>query len=193
MKPVAVRRVGAVALIAICALARPAEATTVPVFFNFLVDTATVGSLLHAEDTLFVDTLVTTEVGGLQQSVTFTVGSGVEGFSGEAAWEINTGAGSGPRLVGVNIDLFDATDSLVATDAFAGTLSGFALSGLTGVLGPGTYELVITGTAVRAASLDVSLTFIGVPEPDSASCALLSCAALLALRSRRSTPRRSAR
>jgi hypothetical protein len=75
MKPVAVIRVGAVALVAIGALARPAEAANVPVFFNFLVDTATVGSLLHGGDTLLVDTLVTTEVGPLQQSVTFAVGS----------------------------------------------------------------------------------------------------------------------
>lgn len=193
MKPVAVIRVGAVVLVAIGAWARPAEATTVPVFFNFLVDTATVGSPLHPGDTLFVDTLVTTEVGALQQSVTFTVAPGVDGFSGEAAWEITTAAGEGPRLIGVNVDLFDATETIVATDSFAGVLGGFAVSNLTGVLGPGTYELVITGTAARAASMDVSLTFIGVPEPGSAPCALLSCAALSALRSRRSTRRRLAR
>ena len=129
---------------------------------------------LLAGDTLLLDTLVTDgETGVFRQQVDFTVGAGVDGFTGNAAWEITTAAGTGPRLVGVNIEVFDASDNLVASDTFNGTLSGFAFSNLVGDLAPGDYRLVATGTAVRDASLNVFLGFTGespvtpIPEPST--------------------------
>ena len=56
------------------------------------------------------------------------------------------------------------------SDAFAGALGGFAISTLNGPIGPGTYHLVATGTAVRDTVLDVSIT--AVPEPGTYSLLL---------------------
>lgn len=159
-------RMGALALVAaLLAWSIPSEATTLPVSFNTLIASATVASPLNGGDTLFVDTLVTSEVGPLSQSVTFTLGSDVASVAAFAAWEVTTADGTGPRLVGVNIDVFDATDTLVYSDTFAGVLAGFAHSTFEGPLGPGTYKLVATGTGERTSSLDISLTFAAVPEP----------------------------
>ncbi len=146
-----------------------ASAATQSVFFNHLTESATVAPALHDGDTLFLDTLVTTETGALSQSVTFTLGSDIGVVDGFNAWEISTAAGSAPRLVGVNIDIFDSANSLVFSDTFAGVLAGFAHSLFDHLpIGPGIYKLVATGTGVRDSSLDVSLTFAtAVPEPQT--------------------------
>lgn len=78
---------------------------------------------LQAGDALVLDTLVSQETGSLLQTITFTLASAFN-LQGEAAWEVNTAGGSGPRLVGVNIDLFDSSNSLVVSDTFAGVLAG---------------------------------------------------------------------
>jgi hypothetical protein len=146
-----------------------ASALTQAVFFNHLTESATVAPVLHDGDTLFLDTLVTTEFGALSQSVTFTLGSDVGVVDGFNAWEVSTVTGKAPRLVGVNIDVFDAANTLVFSDSFAGVLAGFAHSVFDHLsIGPGTYRLVATGTGVRDSSLDVSLTFAtAVPEPQT--------------------------
>lgn len=146
------------------AAAIPAHADTTVVEFNVLNASATLATPFMVGDTLILDTVVTQETGALSQSITFTVAAGVTGLLGQAAWEISTLAGPGPRLVGVNIDIFDAGNSLVLSDSFAGTLGGFAVSSLEGPIGPGTYTMVATGTAVRDAVLDVSISML-VPEP----------------------------
>lgn len=154
-------------------------AVTQPVTSGALTSATTLTQPLLATDTLFLNTLVTAQPGALSQSVAFTVGAGVTSFTGEAAWEITTAGGTGPRLVGVNIDIFDAANALVFSDTFSGTLGSFAFSALGGSLGPGSYTLIATGTAVRDASLNVSLTFAGtpvsagVPAGDPATSALL--------------------
>jgi hypothetical protein len=141
----------------------PSGAVSYPVSFNYLTSSVTVASTLEDADSLLLDTLVTTEVGALLQEITFTIGSSVSGVEGVAAWQVNAEAGAGPRLVDVNIDIYDSNDVLVLSDDFEGVLGGFAHSSLEGALDPGTYRLVATGNAVRDAVLDVSLTF--APEP----------------------------
>ena len=163
-------RVAALGLIAFGALIHNANATTQVVTFNLLNASTTLGTPFSAGDTLLVNTLVTTETGALSQSVTFTVGAGVTSFTGNAAWEVST---PGPRLSGVNIDLFSSSNTLVATDTFLGVLGGFALSTFDNPIGPGTYKLIATGTGVRESSLDVSLSFIGTPVPEPETCAML--------------------
>lgn len=155
----------ALATLATCVTAAslPAHANTTVVEFNVLNATATLVTPLTSGDTLILDSVVTQETGALSQSVTFMVAAGVTGLLGRAAWEISSAAGPGPRLVGVNIDIFDAGNNVVLSDAFAGTLGGFAVSGLDGAIGPGTYRMVATGNAVRDAVLDVSISMI--PEP----------------------------
>ena len=126
---------------------------------------------LQSGDALVLDTLVTQETGSLLQSITFTLASAFS-LQGEAAWEISTSAGSGPRLVGVNIDIFDSSNSLVLSDTFAGVLAGFAHSTFSGDIAPGTYTLVATGNGIRESSLDVSMT-VQAPAPEPATYGLL--------------------
>lgn len=185
MKLAAVRLAAAVGLAAACAA--PALAETQLVSFDRLVASATVAPPLGAGDTLFVDTIVTQETGALNQAVTFTVAPGAGLLEGFAAWEVTSAASAGPRLVGVNIDIFDAVNNLVVSDSFAGLLAGFAHSTLLASIAPGTYTLIATGTGVRDSSLDISLTF-AVPEPGTVAM-LLAGLGLLGAVARRRMPR----
>jgi hypothetical protein len=178
----------AVFLLALACAYGTAQATTQSVDFNVLQASATLPTPLMAGDVLHLNTLVTTAVGALNQSITFSVASGVDSLLGEAVWEISTAAGTAPRLLGVNIDIFDSTNTLVTSDTFTGTLGGFAISNLAGAIGPGTYHLLATGTGVRDSSLDVSLTFASVtpvPEPGSWGLMVMGVGAISAFMRRR--------
>lgn len=182
-------RLAAVALFACAAFAGTASAVTRPVTFNVLNASATLATPFAAGDDLRLDTLVTNDTGALLQSITFTLGAGVTDLTGEAAWEISTATGTGPRLTGVNIDIFDAGNALVTSDSFAGVLGRFAISTFEAAIGPGTYRMVATGTGVRASSLDVTLSFIGtaptvVPEPETYAL-MLAGLGLIGFRARR--------
>ncbi len=170
---------GAVAIIATASMA---GAATQSVTFNTLNGSTSLATPFNVGDVLIVDTLVTSGPGPLSQSVTFITAGAVGSFSGEAVWEISTATSTLPRLTGVNIDIFDASNALVNSDTFIGTLGGFAHSTLGSALPPGTYHMVATGTAVRDAVLDISLTFAPVPEPTSLLA--LSSFAFLAKRRR---------
>jgi PEP-CTERM motif len=161
----------AVGLLAFGASVHEAAATTQVVSFNRLIESATVAPALQSGDALVLDTLVTQETGALMQSITFTLATAFS-LQGEAAWEVSTSGGSGPRLVGVNIDVLDSSNSVVLSDTFAGVLAGFAHSTFTGDIAPGTYTLVATGTGERASSLDVSMT-VQAPAPEPATYGLL--------------------
>jgi hypothetical protein len=171
MKPHHPSKLCAISLLAFGALVQEAAATTQVVAFDRLTEAATVAPALQIGDALVLDTLVSQETGSLLQSITFTLASAFN-LQGEAAWEINTPAGSGPRLVGVNIDIFDSSNALVFSDTFEGVLAGFAHSTLAGDIAAGTYTLVATGTGVRDSSLDVSMT-LGSPAPEPATYGML--------------------
>lgn len=166
---------------AVLMAAASAQAVTQSVVYNTLIGAQTVVPPLGGGDVLVSDTLVTGATGPLSQRTTFTVAPGVFSFNGEAVWEISTATSTLPRLTGVNIDIFDSSNVLVASDTFGGTLGGFAVSSMAGPIAPGTYTMVATGTAVRDAVLDISLTF-SVPEPTTALAASMLC---LTLRRRR--------
>ena len=140
-----------------------AQAANQSVSFANLTASATVATPIAVGDTLLVNTLVTNEVGSLMQSVTFTVGAGATSFIGGATWQISTAAGPGPRLIGVNIDIFGPGNVLVGSDTITGTLGGFAVSSLAGAITPGIYTMVATGTGVRESVMDISVSI--VPEP----------------------------
>ena len=169
------------------AAAPAAHATTQVVSFNVLNAAVTLPTPFLAGDVLRMDTLVTTQTGPLNQSITFSLAAGIGSLTGQASWEIDTAGGTGPRLTGVNIDIFDSNNNLVTSDTFAGTLAGFALSTFAGAIGPGTYKMVATGTGVRASSLDVTLEFVAaVPEPGSYALMLAGLGAVILLARRRS-------
>jgi hypothetical protein len=183
MPPFALARwAGATALAAL--LVQPALAETQSVYYGNLAASAVVATPLDAGDNLFIDTF-TTEHGSLSQTTTFTLATQSD-FNGLAGWIIDTATGQGPRLVGVNIDIIDATTTVVASDSFTGVLGGFAHSSFLGSLGPGTYTLVATGSAVRDASLDISLSVTSpVPEPDAYGMLLAGFGVLAMLARRR--------
>jgi len=160
-----------------------AEASTEIVGLTGLNSSTTVAQQFQGNESLLVNTLVTGATGALSNTVFFTVGAGVTSVSGAAAWEIGTAAGLDPRLIGVNIDIFDSSNALVVSDGGVAVSNGFAMSALGSTLAPGTYHLVMTGTGVRASSLDVSLTFSGAPSlsvPISQGTPLLQSSTLAA-------------
>jgi hypothetical protein len=174
------------ALLVTLATSLSAAATSFPVGFHYLTSSATVTTPFEDGDTLLLDTIITTEIGPLLQEITFTAGSSVQSVEGFAAWQISNQTGNAPRLVDVNIDILDENDVVVLSDTFEGVLAGFAHSTIVGSLAPGTYRLVATGTAIRDAVLDVSLTF-AAPEPGTAAL-MLSGLGFLAYAGRRRVP-----
>ncbi len=183
------RRLAPLAVLAAAALATQAQAATQAVQFNVLNATATLPAPLLAGDSLVLDTLVTTQTGALLQTINFTVGASVGNLGGQAVWEIDTATGTGPRLIGVNIDIFNnSTNALVTSDVFAGTLGGFAVSTFASAIAPGSYRLVATGTGVRDSVLDVTLNFTAAVVPEPATYAMmlagLGLAGLMARRRR---------
>lgn len=129
-------------------------------FFTTLQDNRTLATPLRHRETLLVDTLVTAQVGAIAHEVTFTPAAGIDRFSGDVVWMISEAVGIGPRLIGVNVDVFDTEGVLVASDTFAGTLAGFAHSTLTGAVGSGAHRIVVSGNGVRDSSLGLSLSAI---------------------------------
>lgn len=167
MKTSRLLQLAAVAALAGAVSLPAAQAATQSVLFDHLTASSTVATPLAGGDNLLVDALVTSETGALNQVVNFTLGAGVSGLTGNAAWNVSTATGTGPRLVGVNIDIFNSANTLVASDTFAGVLANFAHSTFAGGIGPGSYRLVATGTGVRDSSLDIALSFTSpVPEPE---------------------------
>lgn len=165
-------------------LMNPVFAATQSVTYTTLTAATTVPTPLDLGDNLFIDTF-TTDHGALSQRTTFTL-YGDADFDGLAGWIVDTADGQGPRLVGVNIDIVDADNNVVASDTFTGVLGGFAHSAFSGTLTQGTYAIVATGNALRDASLDVSLSFLApVPEPATYGMLLGGFAVLGALARRR--------
>jgi hypothetical protein len=157
-----------------------AHASAVNVFIDQPIQTTTASSALFAGDTLVIDG-VFNDTGAVTTTVNFTLGSGVESLQGHAVWEVSTAVGTQPRIIGVNIDIFDSSHNLVLSDTFAGVLAGFALSTLEEtLLTPGDYTLVLTGNSVRGAVYDISLAFDGVapsvPEPSTWAMMILGFA-----------------
>jgi hypothetical protein len=141
----------------------PLQGATTPLktaFFTTLQDTRTIATTVLPGETLLVDTLVTTQTGALAHTVNFTPAAGADRFSGDLVWMVAPAAGTGPRLIGVNVDVVDANGVLVASDAFSGIQAGFAHSTLTGTFGAGAHRIVVTGTGDRDAALSLSLSAI---------------------------------
>lgn len=129
-------------------------------FFTTLQDARTLSLTLIPGDTLLVDTLVTSQTGPLSNTVTFTLAPGIDRVVTDLQWMVSEATGSGPRLIGVNVDLVDAAGMLIASDTFSGTQSWFAHSTLNTPIGPGLHRLVVTGTGARDASLGIAMSVV---------------------------------
>ena len=125
-----------------------------------------------------LDTPVTQETGNLLQSITFTLASTFN-LQSEMAWVTNTATETWPRFSGVDIDLLDLSNSLVASDTLAGVLAGFSHVAFSGDLDPDTYTFIATGTGVRASSMDLSM-MVGATAPEPATYGLHLYGLLLA-------------
>ena len=102
------------------------------------------------------------ETGALLNDTVIRLDTGT--FSAGLRWVVNSASGTDARLIGVNLDLFDPANLLVASDAFTGVEDGQALSSLvTTGLAPGTYRLRMTGTSVRGARYQLALATDATP------------------------------
>lgn len=162
MKPTRIRGLAACVVLSWIFMAQPAGAAVQAIFFDTLAASVPVAPTLQAGDTLLLDTLVRGQTGALSQSLTFNVGAGVSSLSGLAAWAVSPAAGLGPRLIGLDVNIFDSADQLVASDSFSGVTSGFASSSFSSIaLAEGAYRLVATGTGIRDSMFDLALSFEG--------------------------------
>lgn len=158
----------------LCAPGAVVLAATQTVFLDQRAGTSQRSTPLQAGDTLYIDALTRSDPGAFDHEITFTVGTGVDSVSGSVAWSVAAVESAGPRLVGINVDVFNDAQALVAGDTFAGVGGGYARSVFEPTpLAPGTYTLRITGTAVRSALFDAALVFGGAPpataQPETGS------------------------
>lgn len=133
-------------------------------------------------DALLIDGILG-ESGGIQNDALFDFSGGT--LSAGIVWLVAPG---NQRTVGVNVDLLDSTDSVVASDIFLGVVNGQAFSNfVVNGLGAGSYRLAFTGTATQGGRYRIDLgtnatapgmtpILPAVPEPESWALLLLGFA-----------------
>jgi hypothetical protein len=77
-------------------------------------------------------------------------------LSGGITWIVDPN--SAQRTVGVNVDIINSFNEVVATDTFVGLIGGQAFSQFTTSLLPGNYRLLFTGIAALGGRYHISLT-----------------------------------
>lgn len=179
------------------------SAVAVPSANGFVFDTHTgtknLGSVFATGAQVQIDGVIADDLNSAinnQLDFTFTGNT----LSAGITWIVE--AGSAQRTTGVNVDVFNSSNVLVATDFFMGVIDGQAFSQFTASLLPGNYHLLFTGIAPLGGRYHIDLTTNatppgfkpidtqpqGVPEPTSAALLVmgfLGLAASQALRSRR--------
>jgi hypothetical protein len=159
---------------------------------------ATAAQPLLPGEALLIEAITPAD-GALAHDFTFVLGSGVDAVALAAAWIVTDGP---LRLIGFNIDLLDATSTLVATDTFQGLLGVSAISraDISGLTPGQTYTLRVTGNAVGNGAYNLYLTAPGtlappdeVPEPATVALFGLGLLGFAATRVLTSRPRGPAR
>lgn len=169
-----------------------ATAASIPITFDTHVGDKTYGATIVAGDALRIEGDLSDDA---LTSVTnrFTFNFTGSSLSAGIEWIVAVGD---QRTTGLNVDVFDATDTLVASDTFMGLMQGEAFSQFSAVgLGPGAYTMVLTANAPQRGRYRIDLSASGtapgfdpisaaaVPEP--AALLLMSVGALALLLTRR--------
>ncbi len=133
--------------------------------FDTLVGSKTYGGIFNAGDTLTIDGIFT-ETGSITNRAAIringTLSAGIE-------WLVAPGS---QRTVGVNVDVFDASNNLVVTDTLVGIFDGEAFSQFVATGLVGDYTLVFTGNALDGGRYRIHLGTDLIPpgfEPIQAS------------------------
>ena len=121
--------------------------------FDTLIGEKKPGALFVAGDEMQIDGVLT-ESGSIRDAIVLRVRN--DNLSAGIEWLVAPGP---LRTIGVNVDLFDASNLIVATDSFVGTTDGQAFSQLavSGLI-PGDYTLLFTGNALDGGRFRINLT-----------------------------------
>jgi len=145
----------------LAAFGATANAAPLTLTYDSYSENKTLETMLAASTPLRLDGLMPDRGGGsVVQTLTFIAGS--TDLSMSAGWRI---APTGVRMVGVNIDLFDAASTVVFSDTFGGVNSGLAQSQFlaSGLTVGGEYTLMLTGTAIQGGRYQIDLATGGGP------------------------------
>jgi hypothetical protein len=150
-------------------VARAASATPLDLTYDSPNESKTVSTALSASTPIRLEGRLA-GTGAIDNTLTFVAGSSALSLS--ATWLV---APPTNRTIGVNIDLFDATNTLVASDIFIGTDGTLATSRLaaTNLVAGGLYHLQFTGTAVGFGRFQIDLANGTVPPPIPAVAAAI--------------------
>jgi hypothetical protein len=161
--------------------AAQASAAVLPASFQNLTGSQTLPGSVNAGDLLAWSGLFADQAGSLTNEVAFK--DGATNLDLSAAWFVKNNT----RLVGVNIDLLDSSNTVLATDTFDGLSVGIARSSLTfaGLVAGQNYKLLITGNSITNGNYDVKVDF--TPIPAAASLMLTALGGLAIVRYRRRT------
>lgn len=152
------------ALLWLCASGAWVDVGAVPtVHFDSFVESKVIGTPLAPGSSWLLDGSLRAGTGGaINNRLFFRPGSTVLSLS--AGWLT---APDENRTIGVNIDLFDANNVLVASDAFQGVNGGLALSQMlaTNLVAGAQYQLVFTGIAAQVGRYAITLASDPVLPP----------------------------
>lgn len=147
-----------VVALSVALLAHSVDAATTfkKVAFTKPIQNKSIGTLEPGVGLLVSGVFKTAPGAAVTNTVRFKAGAPIIAIY--ASWILMT-ASSPIRLVGVNIDLVDENGAVVASDTFAGTLAGSALSTLEYAnLTPGaTYRLVLSGSLSAAGGYSLAI------------------------------------
>lgn len=154
------------ASLAFACLAARADAAPIALAYDDLDEVKTVRTPLTASNPLRMTGLINnTSTGSIVNELSFVAGSSSLALS--AGWLI---APPSNRTLGVNIDLLDSSNAVIASDTFINTNGGLARSSLTasGLIAGAAYRLLFTGTAVGAGRYQIDLVdgSVAPPVPD---------------------------
>src|SRR5450830_844777 len=140
-----------------------ASATPLTLTYDSFLESKTIGSPLMSGGNIRLDgRLRDVDDTAINNSLLFTAGSSALALS--ASWLV---APAENRTQGVNIDLLDSTNTVLASDSFLGLTGTVAQSRLiaSGLITGATYKLLFTGTAQQAGRYQLDLVNGATPPP----------------------------